>query len=196
MTSSYHHGDLRAALLDAASGVLATEGVAALTLRGLAARVGVSRTAPYRHFADKGALLEAVAADGFDRLQAAVHAARASGADTPEAFVSLAQTYVRFALQHPAHYRLMYGREAISRRQRPALQDAADALYDELVAALTEAQAAGVVRPGDPAPLASVAWAQVHGLAMLLVEGQMEAPDDAMALTEMAARSLLGGLAP
>lgn len=196
MPSSYHHGDLRRALLDAASGVLARDGAGALTLRGLASAVGVSRTAPYRHFADKDALLEAVAAEGFERLQAAVHAARGAGADTPEAFVRLAQTYVGFALEHPAHYRLMYGREAISRRQRPALQTAADALYDELVAALTEAQAAGVVREGAPGPLASVAWAQVHGLAMLLVEGQMEAPADTMALAALSARSLLDGLAP
>ena len=196
MPPSYHHGDLRRALLDVASGVLAREGVSALTLRGLASGVGVSRTAPYRHFADKDALLEAVAAEGFARLEESVHLAREAGASTPEAFVRLAQTYVGFALEHPAHYRLMYGREAISRRQRPALQTAADALYDELVAALTEAQKAGVVRAGDPGPLASVAWAQVHGLAMLLVEGQMEAPEDAMALTALAARSLLDGLAP
>ncbi len=196
MPASYHHGDLRRALLDAASGVLTSDGVAALTLRGLASRVGVSRTAPYRHFADKSALLEAVAAEGFERLQAVVGNAREAGADTPEAFVRLAQAYVGFALKHPAHYRLMYGREAISRRQRPALQEAADALYAELVGALTEAQEAGVMRAGDPEPLASVAWAQVHGLAMLLVEGQMEAPDDPMALTETAARALLGGLAP
>ena len=196
MPSAYHHGDLRRALLDAASGVLTADGVAALTLRGLASRVGVSRTAPYRHFADKSALLEAVAAEGFERLQTVVREAREAGADTPEAFVKLAQAYVGFALSHPAHYRLMYGREAISRRQRPALQVAADALYDELVGALTAAQEAGVMRQGDAEPLASIAWAQVHGLAMLMVEGQMEPPEDAMALTALAARALLDGLSP
>ncbi|MEM1055940.1 MAG: TetR-like C-terminal domain-containing protein [Bacteroidota bacterium] len=195
-SSSYHHGDLRRALLGAAAEALATEGAAALTLRGLAARVGVSRSAPYRHFETKEALLAAVAAEGFERLATAVQTARQNVATSDETFVALAKAYVAFARAHPSHYRLMYGREALSRQDHPALQDAADGLYDALTAAITEAQAAGLVRSGEVAPLVGIAWALVHGLAMLLVEGQMEPPASDDTLAELAARTLLRGLSP
>jgi AcrR family transcriptional regulator len=195
MPSTYHHGDLRAALLDAAARLLRTGGAEALTLRALAEAVGVSRTAPYRHFRDKSALLVAVAAEGFERLQAALNLVNTSETPGLDLFEEMGWAYVRFAIENPAHYRLMYGREAIARREIPALQSAADAAYDELVALIETGQAAGVLRSGDAGALAYVAWATVHGLASLLVDGQMEAPEDVEPLARLTARTLLEGLA-
>ncbi len=195
MADSYHHGDLRPALLDAAARLIRDGGTDALTLRALAEAVGVSRTAPYRHFKDKAELLVAVAAEGFERLRAALRAVNASGAAGLAPFEAMGVAYVRFAVENPAHYRLMYGREALARREVPALQTTADAAYYELVALITAGQASGALRTGDPEALAYVAWATVHGLASLLVDGQMEQPDDVEALARLTARTLLEGLA-
>ena len=195
MPDTYHHGDLRPALLAAAAHILRDGGTDALTLRALAEAVGVSRTAPYRHFKDKSALLVAVAAEGFERLRTtlrAVDAARTTGLDP---FEALGVAYVRFALDNPAHYRLMYGREALSRGELPALQAAADTIFDEVVALIAARQATGDLRAGDPEALAYVAWSTVHGLASLLVDGQMEHPEDPEALARLTTRTLLEGLA-
>lgn len=195
MPDTYHHGDLRPALLDAAARLIRADGTDALTLRALAEAVGVSRTAPYRHFKDKADLLVAVAAEGFERLRATLHAVDAASTTGLDPFEAMGVAYIRFAVENPAHYRLMYGREALARREVPTLQTAADAIYDELVALIAARQASGDLRAGTPESLAYVAWATVHGLASLLVDGQMEQPDDIEALARLTTRTLLEGLA-
>src|SRR5690606_17147113 len=112
----YHHGNLPAALVDAALEVLESEGIEALTLRELARRVGVTHAAPYRHFKDKAALLAALAAEGFARLSRAVEARRGEG------IAGAAEAYLRFAADHPAHFRLMFAPE---RAADPAVSAAA-----------------------------------------------------------------------
>lgn len=191
--TAYHHGALKGALLDEAAVLIRTEGTEAVTMRALATRLGVSRTAAYRHFENKEALLVAVAAEGFERLAAALHTA-GEGREGRDRVESMGQAYVRFALTNPAHYRLMYGREALSRREIPALQASADQAYDELVALIEAEQQSGLLRAGDARQLAYVAWALVHGLALLLVDGQMEQPDDMGGLAALAIRMLLDGL--
>ena len=137
-TKKYHHGDLRAALLAEAAAMVDEGGAAGVTMRALGGRLGVSRAAAYRHFEDKTALLVAVAAVGFDRLRERVQnlgtGAAGSGA---ERFRSMGEQYVRFALENPAHYRLMYGREALTREEVPELRDAANALFEQLVTVIT-----------------------------------------------------------
>ncbi|MEL7363653.1 MAG: WHG domain-containing protein, partial [Bacteroidota bacterium] len=167
----------------------------------LAERTGVSRTAPYRHFASKDALLESVAAEGFAQLQSLLHrfAEAAPAASTRAAerahFADIGAAYVRFADAHPAHYRLMYGRDALARSAHPALHAAAEAAYAELVRLLADAQARGTIRTDiEPAHQAYIAWGLVHGLASLLVDGQMERPDDIEALARQAILALLDGL--
>src|SRR5688500_16217910 len=111
----YHHGDLRRALLDAARAILHESGPGALTLRGAARAAGVSQTAPYRHFADRAALVAGVAEDGFRRLlgqmRAAVAAPPAPGETERAGLQRLALAYLRFAREQPAEYRLMFGDE-------------------------------------------------------------------------------------
>lgn len=164
----YHHGNLREALLAAGRDILAREGVTALTLRAVARRAGVSATAPYRHFADKAALLAAIAADGFRGLAAAMRDAAAGIAEPRERMAAIGRAYVVYAVGNSAVMRLMFGPEIADKSAHPELRDAgADAfgvLAGELVAAGDGA--------GSPAALA--AWSLVHGLATLLIDNQVD----------------------
>jgi AcrR family transcriptional regulator len=154
--STYHHGELRPALLRAAARVLEKEGPAALSLRELARRAGVSHNAPYRHFSDREALLAALAADGFRTLGEAL--GQASGR-------AMGEAYVRFALEHPQLFRLMFGGHLAFSRHRE-LARAAARPYEALLAALR-------AQPGlaEPEKAAAAAWSLVHGLAHLLLDG-------------------------
>jgi AcrR family transcriptional regulator len=171
---TYHHGDLRQALVDAARSLLAGGGPAALTLRAAAREAGVSQTAPYRHFASREDMLAAVAEDGFRRL----HARMVEGAAAHRGKRGLQQIaieYVRFALEYPAEYRVMFGREAAELEETAAssaLRDASGSVMDLLQGGIEQMQHAGVVRQGDAAVMALSAWALVHGLVMLTLDGQ------------------------
>jgi len=194
---TYHHGNLRAALLDEAAAMLAEGGIAGVTMRGLGERLGVSRAAPYRHFADKTELLVAVAAAGFRRLEERVQAVAAGAPPSDlERFRRMGEEYVRFALENPAHYRLMYGNEALSRRDLPELREAGNALYERLVDEIQTYQRSGAIKPQDPRAHAYVAWSAVHGLASLLIEGQILADVDIDGLIRQTTRTVLDGMRP
>src|SRR5687768_16247099 len=106
---SYHHGNLRRALLDEALATIRADGVDGVTLRDIGARLGVSRTALYRHFADKRALLAAVATEGFRRLREQLVTAWEKDGRGDAAFRAMGVAYVRFAVDNPSHYRVMFG---------------------------------------------------------------------------------------
>lgn len=158
--STYHHGDLRAALLAAASEILSQQGLGELSLREVARRAGVSHNAPYRHFPDRDSLLAELAADGFRNLGLAMAGKRGR---------EMGEAYVAFALQNPNLFRLMFGGQLHVARHR-ALRAAATATYDGLVQAF-RAQP----EVGDPDKAAAAAWALVHGLAQLLLDGHFPA---------------------
>lgn len=164
--ASYHHGDLRTALLEA--GLAALEGPDGRepSLRELARAVGVSATAVYRHFPDKQALTSALAWEGFRQLgevqQAAFDTAGGGGAG----FSETGRAYVRFALAHPALFRLMFTQGAPV--ERPGETDAAAAL----LMANTRAQSGS---PAQAERLALQAWAIAHGVAMLMLDGRIPA---------------------
>ena len=194
-TRPYHHGDLRTALIAEAAAMIADRGVRSVTMRALGRRLEVSRAAPYRHFADKGALMVAVAAAGFERLQGLLAAIDAdSPSDSPDRLPRMGEAYVRFALENPAYYRLMYGREALARVDVPELRDAANALFDGLVGIFLMQQRAGVIRRQDPRAQAYVAWGAVHGLASLLVDGQILTAVDVDRLIQEMGVILMEGL--
>lgn len=170
----YHHGGLRQALIAAALGILETEGVEALTLRAAARRAGVSQAAPYRHFADKETLLAAVAAECFRGLTAAMNGATAPfGGDLNARFRTIGPTYIRYAVAHPARFRLMFGRDVGRLATHPDLKQAADETFALLLTGIERGQQAGLLRAGEPRELAMAAWAMVHGLSALLVDGQL-----------------------
>jgi len=177
----YHHGNLRQALLAGAERALEAHGAAALSLRELAREIGVSHAAPRRHFADKQALLDALAEGGFARLGAALDAAAAeAGATFGARLTALGAAYVRFATAHPALLELMFAvkhREGASEGVRAASERA----FQAPLALIAAGQAAGDVVPGDPARLATVTWAALHGLAAMANGGLLgAAPLDAL----------------
>lgn len=168
-TSPYHHGDLRRALIEAGLRLLRSRGAGGLALRAVAREAGVSPAAPYRHFADKEAMLAAIAAEGFERLAAALRAADAS-ADGIEALRAQGAAYVGFALEEAALFRLMFGAE------RPA-GDAALAQQAEAAFGVLRARVATLLPESQVAVGALTAWSLVHGLACLIADGRIAAPD-------------------
>ncbi len=161
----YHHGDLKRSLIAAGLVLLEEKGAAALGLREIARLVGVSAAAPYRHFADRKALLEAVAAEGFRSFSGAM-ARAADGMAEAEQLAAMAFAYVRFALDQPALFRLMFSAELHPYRD-PDLKEQAEAAYATIaVAAAREDKSA----PGE---MAVTCWSFVHGLAMLVLEEQI-----------------------
>ncbi|HET7874509.1 MAG TPA: TetR/AcrR family transcriptional regulator [Methylomirabilota bacterium] len=170
----YHHGNLPRALVDAALRLVEREGAEALTLRGAARLAGVSQAAPYRHFADKQALLAAVAEEGFRAMTDAMRRASTAHAGDPLGrFRALGLAYIEFATTHRAHFRVMFGRAAADRSVYPSLEKAAGETFGLLVEAIRDCQRAGLVHPGDPDELALAAWSGTHGLSSLAVDGQL-----------------------
>lgn len=151
--------------MEAALDALAEGGTEALGLRELARRVGVSAAAPYRHFRDRQALIQAVAAAGFEKFDREVCSAK-EGVAAEDQFAAMAEAYVHFALRNPRLYRLMFSSE-LGKFEDPELRRAADASYASL------AVAAAKEDPDAPGEAAISAWAFVHGLAMLLLDGQL-----------------------
>ena len=167
----YHHGDLRRALIDTALSMVTEEGTWDFTLREVARRTGVSHMAPYNHFEDKSALLAEVAALGFDSLGKTMEAAaREQPRSTRQALASTAAAYVRFGVEHPAHYRLMFGAELADKARYPSLQAASDATFAVLTGVLERGQAAGQVRREPVRDQALAAWSLVHGLTTLFID--------------------------
>jgi AcrR family transcriptional regulator len=192
---AYHHGDLRAALLDEAAAMIAEGGTASVTMRALGQRLGVSRTAPYRHFEDKTALLVAVAASGFKRLNDRLQRIKAGAPrSSVEGVRRMGEEYVRFALENPAHYRLMYGKEAVARQDLPELREAGSALFEQLVDVIQAYQDSGGIERHDPRVQAYVAWSAVHGLASLLIDGQITAAVDVDRLIRQTTQTVLDGM--
>ena len=169
---NYHHGDLRRALLQAARETIREKGASGLTLRAVARAAKVSHAAPYHHFPDKDALLAAVAEEGFEQLRASV-SERTAGANSPaDAMQESAVAYVLFAVEHPDLFRVMFGPQLAQKTAHPNLQASAQAAYGGLLDGLRESVPAAVPS-GAVAQMAVASWAVTHGLAMLLVDGQV-----------------------
>ncbi|MCG7205378.1 TetR/AcrR family transcriptional regulator [Streptomyces arenae] len=165
-SSSYHHGDLRAACLRAARELLEEDGSAGLSLRAVARRAGVSATAPYRHYADRDALVSAVAAEGYRELAEYLAAAHPAPT-TPDELAEVAVAYVRFALERPAMFRVMFAEPC-----DPSSEErlAATAAISEYVRGIVR----GAFPGADPDALATTVWALVHGLAFLHLDGKLD----------------------
>jgi AcrR family transcriptional regulator len=174
----YHHGDLRRALLDSALALIDAQGVEALTLRAVAGRVGVTHAAPYRHFVDKGDLLAAVAGEGFKLLSERTEIARdAAGPGPVGRLLAIGVAYVRFALDHPAHYRVMFGRGLADLPADHPFHTDASRAFGVLTGCIGELKAAGLMSAEAPDARAVLGWSTVHGLAMLLTDGLLPLPE-------------------
>ncbi len=178
----YHHGDLRRALLDEALRTIETQGVEHLTLRTVGARLGVSRSALYRHFADKQSLLATVGKEGFRKLRQALADAWEGNGHGRAGFDGMHRAYVRFAVAHPSHYRVMFGGFIESAAKDDQFISEARGAFQVLLDALVEQQNAGDIRRDDPVLMARFVWALVHGTAMLFINGQLPEPAQREAL--------------
>jgi AcrR family transcriptional regulator len=177
---TYHHGDLKAVILAKAATLVAGRGADGISLRELAREAGVSHAAPAHHFADRRGLFTALAAQGWRLLADALAGAR------PD-FIEAALAYVRFALDHPGHYAVMFDRSLVNPDdpELAAAQDAAGAELAHGVGTLKDPRA-----KADPESAALAAWSLVHGFAMLRLNEAIDTDDDPMAAVEKIALML------
>ncbi len=166
MTTPYHHGDLKSTLLAYALEQLEGAGLDGLSMREMAKAVGVSHTAAYRHFADKQALLDTMAEQGFEALRQAIRDAVATAQGSPDRLLASGLAYVQFGRQHPRQLAHMFGAAARATAP-PGLRSVAADVFNDLQTLVAEGQQNGSFRAGDPRALAHACWAMVHGLALL-----------------------------
>lgn len=168
---AYHHGDLRPTLIAAGLKVLRKEGLPALSLRRVAREARVSPAAPYRHFKDKHALLAAISEDGFRQLYDLLNEARKA---RPGDVDAAGQAYLKFALRQPENYRLMFTQNVMCEGEpNESLREAGEQAFHSLVETIEEGMHEEKIKPTDSGQLALAAWALVHGVAMLLIDGAL-----------------------
>ena len=195
MTSTYHHGNLRQAVLERAATVIAADGPYAFSLRSLASDLQVSHTAPRHHFGNREGVLNALAAQGFGRLADRLELTRKNGGG----FLDLGVSYVEFAVEHPGHFQVMFA-PALLDESDPELSRARSRAFGELTGGVDRL---GLADPGDDAAAAVIAgWSLVHGLATLALTGNLQSAgvrdllveQDLAALTRRSASMLFGSV--
>jgi AcrR family transcriptional regulator len=201
MRRRYHHGDLRQALLATTLDLVRTAGPQAVTLREVAARAGVSEAAPYHHFASKAHLLLELATTGYRLLADRLSAAMAAGANATarDRLVAGSCAYVRFALDEPGYFRLLFGAHVVELAAHPesrAIKEAGGAaarhLREGVAAFLRETRART-----DARMLERIVWGQIHGVAWLAVEQELQPTpthDETVALVRRGIELLLAGV--
>lgn len=193
----YHHGNLKEELLQTALEMIDKEGLDAITLRDLTQRLGTSRTAVYRHFTSKEALILGVIEKGYGQLDLMFTPIFQDRTHTvAERFEAMGRAYLDFAIEHPNLYRLLFGDKY--HQEREELCDYKDesqatGLY-ALIGLLLEAQEAGNIAQVNPMVQAAMVWASIHGLASLLIDGHLMMNDNKEAIYEYSIGVLLKGL--
>jgi AcrR family transcriptional regulator len=192
---TYHHGNLKQTLIDAAVTLIGEVGPRGFTLREVARRAQVSHNAPYRHFQDKEELLAAVAIQGFERLTTAMKQAASTGS-TPQEWLRLCgRGYVGFALRWPQHFQVMFDLPSDEEKYAEYAAAGSEA-FATLLKFIIECQEIGALEKGDPHQLAFIAWSMVHGVAKLSISRQLPFRDaDLLEFTDTISRVLLSGLA-
>lgn len=172
--NSYHHGDLKNALIAAGADVLAREGVGAASLRRVAQKAGVSHAAPYAHFADKQALIAAISSEGLRRLYEALSECALKFAKQPaRLLVESAWVYVQFALTSPDQFKVSMSGIIEKEKDYPEFVELSQRTFQLLVSITATCQEGGVLRSGSPELMAISSWGAVHGLVTLLLEQQI-----------------------
>ena len=189
--SRYHHGALREALLRSVERIIEKRGVAFVSLREVARDARVSHSAPAHHFANKAGLLTAFAASGFDKLVAVVQEeTRASAPRSgPDVLEAIGRGYVRFAIQHPEHFSVMFRSEILD-TSLPEYAAAAEKSWALLASTVKRCASEGYVRPADVESVTAAAWSVAHGLATLWIGGRLPARLDERDPERLAGRAL------
>jgi AcrR family transcriptional regulator len=190
----YHHGDLKRALLEMAATMIREQRSWQFTLREVARRAGVSHTAPYNHFADKGALLGELAMGGFEALRLALEAARPKrSAGFRDEYFAVARAYVRFGVENPGLYRLMFSQDV---GYDVHMSERSVAAFGVMLELLARGQATGAIRKASLRAQAAACWAAVHGITTLAIEGLFEPAIVGRNPIDAALTTLFEGLAP
>jgi AcrR family transcriptional regulator len=194
---TYHHGDLRTALLSAVQQIIRERGVGFVSIREVARRARVSHAAPAHHFGSKAGLLTAFATEGYERLAVVVRerVAQSGALAPPDVLAAMGQGYVMFAVENPEHFGIMYPGEWLNHRD-PAYRRAADGCYGPLVDVIRRAGDEGYLSADLPT-VAAAAWSLVHGLAALWLSGRIQArtgATDAAALSTAVTRLFVGSV--
>lgn len=171
-SDTYHHGNLRQALIDEAGQVLESGGAEAITFRGLARSLGVSHAAPGHHFADRQELLAELAADGYRSLADALEEAM-EGQPSPTWLQRTGEAYIRFGLTHPERYRMMFGSRLMSGDCPERLEQEGRRAYRLLLKAAYGGEAAADPDAHRIGTAELAAWSMVHGAVMLWLDGQL-----------------------
>jgi AcrR family transcriptional regulator len=166
--------DLRRFILDASLGLIEEGGVSALSMREVARRAKVTPAAQYYYFADRSAVIAALAEEGFALLSEEMTTAMAGErVGSIKRFEACGLAYFGFAVDHPAYMRIMFRPELADRTEHPGIDIAASAAMNVLVACVSECQETGTIPEGDPMPLALTSWATIHGLSSLWIDGPL-----------------------
>lgn len=172
---AYHHGNLKQALIDAAIQLLAEKGIASLSLREVARKVGVGHAAPYRHFSNKNELIEAIAAVGYRQLSKGCELAEKKFPDDPqEQLRDGGSRYLMFAAENPEIANIMFSGYLSLDDCGEELKTAADMALMDLVKIISNGEAAGIYGDSDVFDLTLAAWSMVHGLSMLVISGMLK----------------------
>jgi AcrR family transcriptional regulator len=172
---SYHHGDLRRALTDAAWQLVRDGGLATLSLREVARVVGVSHAAPYHHFPTRGALLDALAEQAFTGIERAMRLAKGDSEDAAEVLYAIGRGYIDFAREHPEQVLVMFRprNEEVEGPEPESLREVGGRAFALLFDAVAASQQQGLAPAGDTHELALTAWSLVHGFSKLWIEGPL-----------------------
>ncbi len=174
--TSYHHGDLKNALIHAAIEIVAEEGVYGLSLRKAARKAGVSHNAPYAHFTDKQALIAAIAVDGHSKIHTIINGVAEKYPNDPlQQLVHLAWAYVQFGLKSPAHYKIIFSGLIENEKNYPVFMELSTRSMLALQKIVADCQAAGILKASDyEVEMVAVSmWGLIHGLVSLVIEGQV-----------------------
>ncbi len=172
---SYHHGDLKAALMRTAVSHMRKTGSLDFSLRDICAEAGTTHTSIYRHFPSKTFLLGAIAEDGFTRFKAALdEATQKHQGNWQKQMTEQGIAYLQFALTNPTHYRVMFSEEIRECMKLPSLAEAAEAAFMSLIKLVVAGVESKVLPTGDPRNIALTIWSSTHGLATLMLNGLLK----------------------
>lgn len=171
---SYHHGDLKNALIKAGVELLSKEGVSGLSLRKVAQHVGVSHNAPYSHFPDKQSLIAAISTEGFKQLYEELDTAISLYPDDPKRQIQEgAWAYVQFAMNNTDTFKIMFSGVLEKEKEYPAFVEISSKTFARVVDVVRACQEAGLLRAAPVELVAVAVWGQIHGIISLMLEGQI-----------------------
>lgn len=171
----YHHGNLKDKLIETALKIISEQGLEKITMRSLAEKIGVSRTAPYRHFPDKDALLCAIAEQGYTKFTEEIKKNIGDLNENPLLKLKkVGMAYVEFAIVNPVHYRLMFGNEIVQSKRTPELEKCVEQVFKNTLDLIEICQEKNLIRPINPYIIANSLWSMSHGISTLLNDGQID----------------------